>query len=451
MNDLLSRDGVDIIDAVANSSSSLDNNITSMDIQPSEAINRKRGRSLDRPTMVSDLLSQTDKPKRSKKNVFENICVSCVLPCDANSFVTCTTCKTVAHLKCLGYTRATLPNINELASIFSFSCVLCRERARSNLCELSSKLTALHSEIKALYDLIAAPRSNDSLNVPQTVTVRNELVWPGNSRVNESTQMTTHHVAPAQSHDRESVAHMVRKTLTEEKRRSHNVLFAGVSETNSDITTNSVNNRQDIDMIIDLCQQNLDVDIRDKVKLTKRLGKISTSSKPRRLLVCLDSESMATEILRNARRLRFSNDSHVAANVYVNRDLSQEEERAAFERRQRRRETVRPTGTIDQNGIPNSASGQSTATVHTREAGRVFWRSSTRRVSVGQASTPTEGQTIAATRISNQEVHAPDLSNAQSFPSLPIPGLSSVVGQISTIITPRSTGCDGRPITAGNL
>jgi len=63
----------------------------------------------------------------------------------------------------------------------------------------------------------------------------------------------------------------------------------------------------------------------------RRLGRktskpdIASHTKPRRLLVHFDSEIVATDILRSARKLPQSSDTYTARNVFVNQDLSPED------------------------------------------------------------------------------------------------------------------------------
>jgi hypothetical protein len=75
----------------------------------------------------------------------------------------------------------------------------------------------------------------------------------------------------------------------------------------------------------------------------RRLGTLSSSG-PRRLLVRLSSEHTASELLSVSRRLRHSEDPYVARNIYLNPDLSPEDARAAFEKRQNRRMGFREPG-----------------------------------------------------------------------------------------------------------
>ena len=67
-----------------------------------------------------------------------------------------------------------------------------------------------------------------------------------------------------------------------------------------------------------------------------RIGK-TNSNQPRRLLVRLSSEDMASELLASAKKLRHCDDSYIANSVYINRDLSPTAAKLAYERREKRR------------------------------------------------------------------------------------------------------------------
>ena len=64
----------------------------------------------------------------------------------------------------------------------------------------------------------------------------------------------------------------------------------------------------------------------------KRLSK-SGGAKPQLLLVTLPSDDDAITIVRSVRSLRSSNDVYVAANVFVNRDLTADQRKEQFDLR----------------------------------------------------------------------------------------------------------------------
>jgi hypothetical protein len=128
------------------------------------------------------------------------------------------------------------------------------------------------------------------------------------------------------------VVSIVRKTLTDAARRRRNIIVSGMRESTEQCSERDYSDLQD------MCRNDLHVCIDSHVVATKRLGKSSSGGKPRRLLVTFDSESFAADMLSRARRLRDSSNSYTSANIYINRDMSQDEERAAFEHRQSRRD-----------------------------------------------------------------------------------------------------------------
>ena len=81
------------------------------------------------------------------------------------------------------------------------------------------------------------------------------------------------------------------------------------------------------------------------------IDKPKDGSKPSRILVHLGSQNLASEILSQARQLRFSDDQDIRLNIYLSRDMSPEESRLAFEERVRRRsKTSSPPSSNQENG-----------------------------------------------------------------------------------------------------
>ena len=78
-------------------------------------------------------------------------------------------------------------------------------------------------------------------------------------------------------------------------------------------------------------------------------------TKPSRLLVHLGSENLASEVLSQARQLRYSDDDYTRLNVFISRDMSPEEAKLAFEERVRRRKRKQDPSatTIGQSNNPS--------------------------------------------------------------------------------------------------
>jgi hypothetical protein len=88
----------------------------------------------------------------------------------------------------------------------------------------------------------------------------------------------------------------------------------------------------------------------------QRIGKPS-QDRPRRLLVRLNSEQAAADLVKNAPSLRNADDEYIAANVYINPDLSPTAAKLAYQARKRRRENLihRSTATAGDRPADNSA------------------------------------------------------------------------------------------------
>ena len=101
-------------------------------------------------------------------------------------------------------------------------------------------------------------------------------------------------------------------------------------------------------MLSDICYDVLNYNLDGCVVSTKRLGKTTPSSdKPRRLLVVLKSELTVSDLLARARWLRDASDRYIAENVFINKDMTPDEERKAYERRLARRAAPQPRTTAD--------------------------------------------------------------------------------------------------------
>ena len=86
---------------------------------------------------------------------------------------------------------------------------------------------------------------------------------------------------------------------------------------------------------------------------TRRLGR-ATGVGPRKLLVRLASEAAALELIKSSKKLRNSSDAYIANKIYINPDLTKEEAKQAFERRQARRQTVAAARVHDVGEIANA-------------------------------------------------------------------------------------------------
>lgn len=96
-------------------------------------------------------------------------------------------------------------------------------------------------------------------------------------------------------------------------------------------------------VFVKLCQEQLNIS--PNVVSVKRLGKKITDSlngavpvsKPRKLLVKCESDTVASSLLGASREFRNSNDDYIRSSIYINKDLTKEEAQSEFEKRQRRK------------------------------------------------------------------------------------------------------------------
>jgi len=75
----------------------------------------------------------------------------------------------------------------------------------------------------------------------------------------------------------------------------------------------------------------------------RRLGKTTDQHKSRKLLIHLKSEEAASSVLREAKKLRQSDNRAVSSSVYINPDRSPAESKLAFEMQQRRKRLTEQT------------------------------------------------------------------------------------------------------------
>jgi hypothetical protein len=153
------------------------------------------------------------------------------------------------------------------------------------------------------------------------------------------------------------VTSIVMHTIKDATRRKRNVIISGLLESAQ---------HNDIDLVKKLCSTELDFCPSIAHPGTRRLG-TRNDNKPRRLLVSLENEVQARDLLTRSRNLRNSSNNYIANNVYINPDLSPEDAKAAFERRQSRRAGATRT----ENADPGPSTGH-----QSRGPGYSVWNSS---------------------------------------------------------------------------
>ena len=124
---------------------------------------------------------------------------------------------------------------------------------------------------------------------------------------------------------------IVHRTLNDVSRRKKNVIITGLMEEKD-------TGKSDCDIFGEFCENFMPIKPSlPNSNCCKRIGR-SIDGRPRRLLVHLQSKEAADELLEIAPLLRHCDNSYVAANFFINEDLSPAEAKLAYEARQKRRQ-----------------------------------------------------------------------------------------------------------------
>jgi len=105
----------------------------------------------------------------------------------------------------------------------------------------------------------------------------------------------------------------VHRTLADASKRKQNVVVSGLPE--SDHVT-------DEQAFLTLCEENFSFKQALSQVGCRRLGKTTDQHKSRKLLIHLRSEKAASSILREAKKLRQSDNRAVSSSLYINPDRS---------------------------------------------------------------------------------------------------------------------------------
>jgi hypothetical protein len=124
----------------------------------------------------------------------------------------------------------------------------------------------------------------------------------------------------------EAVMAAVYNDQKERERRSKTLIISGLLHDAR---------KQDVDIFRQLCQLEFGLD--PDIKTCKRIGQ-RRDDKPQPLLVVFGCANEANGLITRAKQLRHSTSPHVRDNVFINRNLTKAEEKAAYDERCRRRQ-----------------------------------------------------------------------------------------------------------------
>jgi hypothetical protein len=335
-----------------------------MDIAAPGDETRKRGRSAGDDDSLSPGHTQTDKskkPKEARRRALPPVvrakpCYDCGMPCLLTDSIDCLSCDKPVHLKCLHVPVAKHVVVAEISSLLSFTCSGCRLEGKQRLAVVEEELLQLRREFTELKLILknssgGPPGPGEGCDVgvdPGPVLVGHDKPVGGltiaerlRSIAGCSARATAGAGAGAGSGagagagagtglNYKDTIKLVQRAVVDVARRKRNVVVTGLPD------AGSVDS--DLESFASVCEANLYIKIRSKVVSVRRLGKPDPNqARLRRLLVTLDCDTTASEVLARAREFRHSSDPYTALSLFVNPDLSPDEESEAYDRRMKRR------------------------------------------------------------------------------------------------------------------
>ena len=277
------------------------------------------------------------------------------------SCVACDICSNHFHQHCTGLSTDTFNILMSIVTECGWVCYNCRSTGKGKLGDLRSSLArnnevvadvrSMVSQLKLDVDNLKSQCMHKFADIDNCLSSENQ---PGSISVNHGVHLKNEatNQPSVQLESTSSVANKVCKapdlttaiyrTLSDVNRRKRNIVVSGLTENECDVNHNTdETDDPDRAMFLALCEEHFSVKpVLSRVGC-RRLGRrVDGQQQPRKLLVHLESEQSASTLLQEARKLRKSNNAHVANNVYLNPDLSPAELKLAYDRRQKRRRPI---------------------------------------------------------------------------------------------------------------
>jgi hypothetical protein len=365
-------------------------------------VTRKRGRSAGDDDLLSPGHAKNDtgkKPKEAKRRalppaVHAKPCNDCGLPCLLSDSLECRSCEKPVHLKCLKVPVAKHVIAVEISNLLSFTCCGCRLEGKQRLAVIEAELMQLRQEFADLrHSLLSAsdwPRvqgegsgggvdpgsglaSTDKPPGGATIAERLKAIAGSSARLGPGTEQTSGGL------NYKDTVKLVKRAVVDVTRRKRNIVVTGLPETG--------NVESDFESFTTVCESNLYMKLRSKVVSVKRLGKPdSKEARLRRMLVTFDCDATASEVLARGREFRQSSDPYIAHSLFINPDLSPDEEFEAYERRKMRRAKV----AVATNDLPAADGSSYSRPIPTVSGLRTFHRSHpTRAAGIPHSASPT--------------------------------------------------------------
>ena len=265
-------------------------------------------------------------------------CSNCEELIDAKS-IHCDICDNSFHQECSGMPSDIFETLLLIVNETGWACQSCRRSQHDRLSSLQTALTRVTEELSDIRSLLNQ-FSMDHNNIKKSVTTL-ENAWSASAisttaettaAVDQhSTTINSNNINQQQMRTSPDITLEVYRALSDKARRKQNIIVTGLPETIEDDISDEMK-------FIHLCEEHLSIKPALKYNGCRRLGKPQQgASQPRRLLVSLNTEQSAHDLLVAAKELRLSDDAYIARSVFINPDLSPTEAKLAYEQRQRRR------------------------------------------------------------------------------------------------------------------
>lgn len=265
----------------------------------------------------------------------ENQCPRCLLEVSSTErWIKCDICVQHYHQRCSDMSIKTFDKYLTLVDVTGWVCAECKQSAQTSFSRLNSAVSRLTEEIADIRTELEKMKSMQSfernINTEPLSQQQIDNTIPSSSPDDDEREMRT--------------TLIIERTLNDAAKRRSNVVIIGLPEDNR---------HGDRHEFLQLCENNLSVKPAVAERDCIRLGK-KMQGKPRKMLIRLRSEDLASSLLHEASRLRNSTDPYIAANVYINQDLSPAAAKLAYEDRVKRREAKKrrkheETGAKEQN------------------------------------------------------------------------------------------------------
>ena len=238
-------------------------------------------------------------------------CSSCLLAVNTDrSKVMCTICCGNFHSECSGIPEKVRKQFLDLVEHVGWVCQDCRITARSSLKKLQADVAGLSENIAQLQ--VAVSEMKPCCHPPERST-------------GVSTQTASAPTPSAPQDQAGSSDENIHRVLNDLSRRKKNVIVCGLPEESGG---------DDSATFQRLCEDHLGC--KPFVLGCKRLGE-HNPQQPRRLLVRLRNETVASELLYSSRSLRAVTNPSTVQSIYINPDLTPAAAKLAFEERKKRR------------------------------------------------------------------------------------------------------------------